>query len=348
MSAKVEKVFVEDLTLGQTVTTVFVVRNLQLRDFRDRAGKYLDLFLADRTGEISGRVWEEAEAIAETLQRNQPVLVRGQVTEYQNRLQLNIEKIRPAREEEYNRFDFLPRTEKDVKALYNGLRATIDTLENPHLRQLLHAFFDDREFRLEFLRAPAAVTIHHPYLGGLVEHVANVLELAETLCRLYPELNRDLLLTGVLLHDIGKIREIATEFTITYTDEGRALNHLPIGFAWVREKINTLPDFPEDLRMLVGNIILGHHGRGEYGSPVLPMTVEAEALHYLENLDAQTSRWLRFIAEEKPKGERWGRLYDLNLKQRRYVFLATEEVLQAELPEPATEEGEGVTRFEEE
>lgn len=335
----IEKVFIKDLETGQTIISPFVARNKQLRGFRDKTGQYLSFQLVDRTGNIEARVWEEAEATAALFEDGDAVLVKAVVEEYQGSQQLRVEKIRKARDEEYQRQDLVPSTPKDLRELYNEVRTNLERVQNPHLQQLLQAFFSDREFVRAFIGAAGARQIHHAYRGGLLEHVVHCLRLANVVCDNYPELNRDLLLTGVLLHDIGKIDELDNELSLEFTLGGRFTGHLCLSYQRVMAQIAALPDFPEDLAMIVANMILGHHGRGEFGSPMMPKTVEAEVLHHLENLDAQASRWLTQIAKDRPTGKAWGEFLDHGL--RREVYLKTPEALGLLLPDSPDPEAEG-------
>jgi 3'-5' exoribonuclease len=302
-----------------------VAKSKQLRTFRDKPGQYLTLQLADRTGQIEARMWDDAEAAAALFEDGDPVLVKAVVEDYQGKQQLRVEKIRKARDDEYQRGDMVRSTDKDVRELFKEVRANVDRVQNPHLQQLLHAFFDDKEFIRAFAAAPGAKALHHAYRGGLIEHIVHCLRLANLVCDNYPELSRDLLLTGVLLHDIGKIDELESELSLEYTLAGQFTGHLCMGYQQVMAKIETLPGFPEDLALLVANMILGHHGRGDFGSPVLPKTVEAEILHHLENVDAQAQRWLDLIARERPTGKVWTEFFDHGL--RRDVYLKTPEAL---------------------
>lgn len=324
--ATIEKIFIKDLEAGKTVTTTFVAKNKRLRDFQSKAGRYLTFQLVDQTGEINAVMWDEAEAADKLFENGDPVLVRGALGEdNRGEPQFRVERIRRAKEEEYQRSDMIRKTEKDVRELFKEIRANLDRVQNPHLQRLLHAFFDDKEFIRAFAAAPAAMKLHHAYRGGLIEHVVHCLRLANLICDNYPELSRDLLLTGVLLHDIGKLAELEGEFSPEYTLAGHLAGHLCLSYQEVMAKIATLPDFPKDLAMIVANLILGHHGKYEFGSPVLPMTVEAEILHHIENLDAQAHRWLELIAKERMTGESWTKFYDHDL--RRDVYLKTPEAL---------------------
>jgi len=197
----------------------------------------------------------------------------------------------------------LPATSKDVEAMAESIVEFIESLKNPHLGALLRAFWNDDDFRRGFVRSPAARNIHHAYLGGLLEHTLNVTQLAEECAKLYPELDRDLLLTMAILHDIGKIKELGAEAEIIYTREGLLVGHINLGLEMLDEKIALVEDFPKELAIRCRHILLSHHGELEWGSPIVPKTPEAMVLHYLDNLDAKTNIFLRAISTDRNDAE---------------------------------------------
>ena len=203
--------------------------------------------------------------------------------------------------------DFLPHTEKDVSKLYERLRAVLMKLANPHLRALAECFLMDQDFVQAFCKAPAGTRVHHAYLGGLLEHVVTMLDAADRLAPLYPDLNRDLLLMGVFLHDIGKVRELVFDRAFAYSDEGQLVGHLVIGVEMLNEQVRHVPDltgepFPTELLLRLKHMIVSHHGSYEFGSPKLPMTPEAVALHHLDNLDAKVHSFTRDIRDDRTAG----------------------------------------------
>ena len=325
--------FVRDLRPGKRALGFFLVRHKRLEPFRDRTrGEFLTLVLADRTGEILARVWEDAPTVAATFEQGQVVKVLGEVEEYLGRWQVIVEKIRPAKPDEYDLADMLPATERDVDEMLAAVRATMEEIENPHLRALVAHFFEDEEFVARFSRAPAARRIHHAYLGGLLEHTVEVVTLCRALLEVYPEIHRDLLLTGALLHDVGKVAEFEYETDINYSDEGRLLGHIVTSDRMVSEGIATIPDFPAELALRLRHMILSHHGRYEWGSPRRPKTLEAVALHHVENLDAQVNRFYRILASRREPEKPWTE-YDTLL--RRYLYAGRDEELAIEEEGPA-------------
>jgi len=320
--------FVRDLRPGDRVLGFFLVRHKQLEPFRDRTrGEFLTLTLTDRTGEILARVWEDAPALAENFERGQVVKVLGEVEEYMGRWQVIVEKIRPAEADEYDLADMFPATERDVDEMLATLRETMEQIEDPHLRALAGLFFEDEEFVARFSRAPAARRVHHAYLGGLLEHTVEVVTLCRALLELYPQIHRDLLLTGALLHDVGKVEEFVYQTDIDYSDEGRLMGHVVMSDRMVSDAISTLPDFPRDLALRLRHMVLSHHGRYEWGSPRRPKTLEAVALHHVENLDAQVNRFHSILASRRDPERPWTE-YDTLL--RRYLYAGRDEGLSIE------------------
>ena len=233
------------------------------------------------------------------------VRVSGRVEVYQNSLQLVITTIRRVPDENVSVEDFLPRTEQDVDELSEKLLKIAATVQNRHLRQLLDAFLNDEEFVRRLKACPAAVSYHQPYLGGLLEHTVSVVEMADYLASRYTKLDRELLLTGAILHDIGKIEELTWTKAFNYTDRGKLVGHLILAVEMIRERVHEIEDFPPHLYDLLSHLVLSHHGEYEWGSPKLPMTAEAIALHYLDNLDAKLEASTRIIEADRLTESNW-------------------------------------------
>lgn len=311
--------FVHDLKPGDRIVGFYLVRHKQLEPFRDRSrGEFLTLVLSDRTGQVVARVWEGAEELSQQFGEADVVKVAGDVESYLGRTQIIVNRLRAAGEDEFDRRDFLPASEKDPQALMAVVRATIERIQNPHLSALVRRFYDDPEFAAQFARAPAARKVHHAYLGGLLEHVTEVIALCDAVLALYPEIDADLLLTGALLHDVGKTREYVWEKDIDYSDEGRLVGHIVIGEEMVSHAMAHLPDFPEALGLRVRHMLVSHHGRYEWGSPRRPQTLEAVALHQIEDLDAQVNRFRTLLAARREPGEAWT-AYDRLLGRQLYA-----------------------------
>ncbi len=268
---------------------------------------YLSLALGDKTGQIEARVWEPGDPrIAQPFDRGDLVKVRGSVSRYEDRVQLKVEQLRRALPDEADKLDMLPATKHDVGELWRQLEATVAGMTNPDLQRLLRALFANAGLAQAFREAPAARQLHHAWLGGLLEHVVSLLGLADRVAAHYPLLDRDLLLTGVILHDIGKTRELEWETGFDYTVEGVLLGHIQMGAEMVEKTIDALPGFPGRLRTLVLHLILSHHGKLEFGSPKLPMIPEALALNFVDDFDAK----MQAMASEFEKAAREGRAAD--------------------------------------
>jgi 3'-5' exoribonuclease len=268
---------------NQAITGFFVVSAKQVRSKKD-GSLYFALTLADRTGQIEARMWETADA--GEFASGDIVKLRGQVCRYQEKLQINLDRIRRAEAGEFDLGDFVPKTERDVDELWAELNGYVESFTDSHLKALLRSFLDDAEIAAALREAPAAKSMHHAWIGGLLEHVVSLLGICDLAAKHY-SVHRDLLLTGAILHDIGKLQELRWGTSFDYTVEGQLLGHITIGIRMVERKMAALPDFPPALRLLVSHLVLSHHGKYEFGSPKLPMIPEAVLLHYLDDMDAK-------------------------------------------------------------
>jgi 3'-5' exoribonuclease len=280
-----KETFVADLPKfeNQVITGFFCVSAKGVRSKKDGA-IYFALTLADRSGQIEARMWETAEA--GEFASGDVVKLRGQVCRYNEKLQVNVERIRRAEAGEFDLGDFVPKTERDVEELWAELNGYVESFTEPHLKALLRSFLDDAEIAAALREAPAAKSMHHAWIGGLLEHVVSLLGVCDLAAKHYA-VHRDLLLTGAVLHDIGKLHELRWGTSFDYTLEGQLLGHITIGVGMIERKMAALGDFPPALRVLVSHMVLSHHGRYEFGSPKLPMIPEAVLLHYLDDMDAK-------------------------------------------------------------
>jgi len=279
--------YVSGFQEGQVVNSLFLVRNKEIRTSARTGKSWLELDLADRTGTVSAILWDNFAGIASKFERDDVIQIRGRVTVFNGQKQVTLEQIVPVAERDYELSDFLPHTKYDVEKLYADLRAAIGAMSNQWLKQLLSSVVEDPAIMPRLKRAPAAMTMHHAYLGGLLEHMVSLIGLSRAIAAHYPELDADLLLSGVVLHDVGKIDELRYGRGIDYSTQGRLLGHIMIGTGLVRDKIRAIPDFPPALAVLVEHLILSHHGSHEFGSPSLPQTREAIALHFLDDVDSK-------------------------------------------------------------
>ncbi|HXE75672.1 MAG TPA: HD domain-containing protein [Candidatus Xenobia bacterium] len=329
---------------NQLITSFFLVQSKSLRSTRE--GKpYLALRLADRTGTVEARMWEEAAEVEPEFDQHDVVKVEANVEPYRNQLQLKIRRLRRARAEEVELEDYLPHTAQDVEALYAELLEVARGLANPHLRALLLAVLDDPEVRPRLKRAPGAKTIHHAYIGGLLEHIVSLCRLCRLVVQNYPEVDLDLLLTGAVLHDLGKIYELSYDRSLDYTTEGNLLGHIALAQDLLTRKMDSIEGFPPRLRSLVLHLLLSHHGRLEFGSPVTPKVREAVLLHYLDDLDSKmeavrSSLAAADAAAREGDWTEWNRALERPLL-RREQFLAGETP-----PEPAPPQSESGSLFD--
>ncbi len=313
--------FVTGLQEGQVVTSLFLVRDKEIRTSARTGKSWLELDLADRTGTISAKMWDNFADLASTFERDDVVQIRGRVKLFNGQKELALEQIIPAAERDYDLGDFLPHTKYDIEKLYADLRAAVASMQNPWLKQLLGSIVEDPAIMPRLKRAPAAMTMHHAYLGGLLEHTVSLIGLSRAVAAHYPELDADLLLTGVVLHDVGKIDELRYGRGIDYTTQGRLLGHIMIGAGLVHDKIKAIPEFPPSLGVLVEHLILSHHGSLEFGSPSLPQMREAVALHFLDDI-ASKMAGMRATLESAEASAGEGEWTDRNPSLRRNLLRA--------------------------
>lgn len=293
--------FVRDLKPNEVTTAIFLVQSKEIR--QKRTGEpYLSLVLSDRSGELDSKMWDGVPEVMDTFERDDFVKVRGLPQLYNNRLQFTIHKIRPAEMGEVDPADFFPASLRDAEEMWAELRGIVSALPNHHVRQLIDAFLDDPDIAVKFKFAPAAKSIHHAYRSGLLEHVLSLAGLARGVAAHYKTLDLNLLIAGVVLHDIGKIYELSFDRAFSYTTDGQLLGHITIAIQMLGDKFRSLPDFPLELRRLIEHMVLSHHGRYEYGSPRLPIFAEALVLHYLDDLDSKVEA-MRILVAKEPLAE---------------------------------------------
>ena len=327
-----KKIFVNQIQEREWVEAPFLVRDKNVGMAKN--GKpYLTLKLMDRSGDIEGRVWDRVDELSGLFERNDFILAAGKASVYLGKMQLVIQELTRLDENQVDLADFLPVSSRPVEQMVNELRSLVAGFSDPHLRRLMAAFLADEQWLAAYSRAPAAKAMHHVYLGGLLEHSLAVAALADDICRRYPGLRRDLLLTGALLHDVGKISELRFERSFEYSDAGKLLGHIVIGVEMIEEKVRDIPDFPRELAILLKHLLLSHHGQYEYGSPKRPKTLEAVVLNFIDDLDSKING-VRTHLEKESAGEsgwtQYHRLYD------RYFFKGFAD--NPDLPEPPARE----------
>jgi 3'-5' exoribonuclease len=271
---------------NKVVTSSFVVVTKQIKP-KKTGDPYLALTLGDRSGQIEAKMWDNVEDVLEAFEQDDFVKVKGLINKYKQRFQLTIHKLRKLGEVEIEFADYLPKTSKDIDDLWRTLEGFVATFQNPYLRSLVQAFMADAQIAAAYRNAPAAKTLHHAYIGGLLDHVVSLFRSCDLVSRNYPQINRDLLLTGAFLHDIGKIHELTYNRAFAYTTKGQLLGHMVIELEMLQAKLALVPGFPDELKTLVEHLIISHHGEYEFGSPKLPMFPEALMLHYMDDLDSK-------------------------------------------------------------
>ena len=310
--------YIEILREGERVNEVYLCKHRQSAVTKN--GKaYENLILQDKTGTLDAKIWEPDSQGIDDFERFDYISVTGDVTSFQGALQLNVKRVRKAQPGEYEPGDYLPVSSRDVDEMYGELKDIISSVETPCLKMLLSKFFlEDKEFEKRFKFHSAAKTVHHGFVGGLLEHTLGVTKLCEAFCRQYPMLNRDLLLSAAMFHDIGKLEELSVFPENDYTDDGQLLGHIVMGTEWVGEKIREIPEFPKKLASELKHCILAHHGELEYGSPKKPALMEAVALSFADNVDAKMETLKEAFASIPEGNTEWlgyNRLLESNIRK---------------------------------
>lgn len=264
---------------------------------------FLSIILGDRTGEVEAKVWDKADAFSPLFNEGDIIHVDGYAGSYRNQIQVTLSDIKVPKDLMGNPELFLESSPRDVTEMMGALRGVLQGIENRFIKSLVERFLSDRHFIKRFKRAPAAKNFHHSYLGGLVEHTLSVCQMCRHVIEHYSELDKDMLLAGGFLHDIGKIKELRFDRSIDYTDEGRLLGHVVLGVAMVDEKLEDMKDFPQERALRLKHLILSHHGQFEFGSPKRPKFLEAFALHLIDDLDAKLNGLGRFMERDRTEGD---------------------------------------------
>lgn len=296
-----------DLRLNSQIDDIFFLKDKEFKVRRDQ--KTIDMFfkITDRTGEMEAITWDVSSDKVEEFRQIKFAQVKGYITKQKDdgSFQATISSIVKATPLDYS--DYLPHSKEDLNELMRILKEKIESVKSHYLKSLLEALFNDPTLVEKFKRAPAATKVHQPYIGGLLEHTLKVVTICEAITEIYPEIERDFLITAALIHDIGKIREYSYEQVIDHTDEGRLLGHITLGLEMIEQKIKGIPEFPSDLELMLKHTILSHHGHLEFGSPKLPSILAAIALHYADEMEAKISGFLNIKEENKDLKEKWSK-----------------------------------------
>src|ERR1700737_3409224 len=289
---------------NKIITSSFVVVSKQIKP-KKSGEPYLALTLGDRSGHLEAKMWDNVEEVLDAFEQDDFLKIKGLVNKYKNRFQLTIHKLRKLGESEIEFDDYLPKTTKNIDELWQTLSNFVASFQNPHLKSLLQAFMADSEIAGAYRNAPAAKTLHHAYIGGLLDHVVSLARSCDLMCKNYPQINRDLLLSGAFLHDIGKIHELTYNRSFSYSTRGQLLGHMVIELEMLHQKIAGIPGFPDPLKTMLEHLIISHHGQYEFGSPKLPMFPEALMLHYLDDLDSKMESMRAHFEREAENDSTW-------------------------------------------
>src|SRR6204780_2562780 len=324
---------------NKIITSNFVVVTKQIKP-KKTGEPYLALTLGDRSGQLEAKMWDNVEEVLNAFEQDDFLKIKGLVNKYKNRFQLTIHKLRKLGESEIEFSEYLPKTAKNIDELWQTVTGFVASFQNPHLKSLVQAFMSDPEIAAAYRNAPAAKTLHHAYIGGLLDHVVSLFRSCDLVSRNYPQVNRDLLLTGVFLHDIGKIHELAYNRSFSYTTRGQLLGHMIIELEMLQAKLALVPDFPVELKTLLEHLLISHHGEYEFGSPKLPMFPEALMLHYLDDLDSKMEAMRAHFEREADLESPWTS-YNASLGRpllNTAKFLAPKKTSPAESPPPSPDE----------
>ena len=289
-----KSIYIKDIQMGDKISDVFLVAEKNMA-VSQKGSPYLNLRLKDRTGEIDGRVWDNAVELGKLFNKGDFIHIRSRAASYRNAIQLSISHVRKIDDSEIDPSDFLPVSGSNIDTMFEELMEFVEKINTPCLRELLYEFFKDEDIADRFRKVPAAKGLHHCYIGGLLEHTLSVTRLIDRIADHYEGVNRDLLIAGSILHDIGKIYELSFDRLIDYTSEGRLIGHIVISIEMLDVRIANIKDFPEQLAMELKHILLSHHGVLEYGSPKRPKTLEALVVHYMDDLDAKMNAFQEFM-----------------------------------------------------
>lgn len=289
---------------NKVIVSSFVVISKQVKP-KKSGEPYIALTLGDRCGHIEAKMWDNVGDSIDAFEQEDFLKIKGLLNKYKNRFQITIHKLRKLGDSEVDFADYLPKTTKDIDELWLTLGEFVSSFRDPHLKALVQLFMADSEVAAAYRSAPAAKTLHHAYIGGLLDHVVSLCRSCDLVSRNYPQINRDLLLTGAFLHDLGKIHELTYTRSFSYTSRGQLLGHMIIELEMLQAKITQISGFPNELKTLLEHLIISHHGEYEFGSPKLPMFPEALMLHYLDDLDSKMESMRAHFDREAETESSW-------------------------------------------
>lgn len=321
--------YINQFSEGESINQVFVANGKQLRPNR-QGNLYLQLTLSDKSGSVNAMQWNANQSVYDSFENGDYVIIKGTTQLFNGNLQIIVQQLKKADESRVDEADFVTLTNENIGQLIVQLRQFVDSISHPQLQSLCQQYLDSKDIMEKFSQAPAGVKNHHAYQGGLIHHVVSLMELAESVVQHYSEVDRDLVLAGVLLHDLSKTDELAYDRSLEYTDEGQLVGHLVMGVELLGKQIdqweaNQGTTFPNDIAIQLKHMIVSHHGQYDFGSPKLPMTLEALVLHMIDNLDAKVHQFSHAMDSEANPGDNWtpfiptlGRkLYKKTLQQKK-------------------------------
>ena len=299
--------YINQFSEGESINQVFVANGKQLRPNR-QGNLYLQLTLSDKSGSVNAMQWNANQSVYDSFENGDYVIIKGTTQLFNGNLQIIVQQLKKADESRVDEADFVTLTNENIGQLIVQLRQFVDSISHPQLQSLCQQYLDSKDIMEKFSQAPAGVKNHHAYQGGLIHHVVSLMELAESVVQHYPEVDRDLVLAGVLLHDLSKTDELAYERSLEYTDEGQLVGHLVMGVELLGKQIdqweaNQGTAFPNDIAIQLKHMIVSHHGQYDFGSPKLPMTLEALVLHMIDNLDAKVHQFSHAMDSEANPGD---------------------------------------------
>jgi len=307
-----KQIYVAQIRERDQIESIFLVRD-KITAMEKNGKPYMTLKLMDKSGEVEGRVWDRVDQLSSYFAKDDFIKVIAKASVYLGKMQLVVQDLRRIDEAEVNLADFLPVSSRDQQEMRQELDELLDSLVDPYVESLLRAFFDDADFYQRYSLAPAAKGMHHVYLGGLLEHSLAVAALASDMAKRYPQVNRDLLIAGAMLHDVGKVAELSYQRSFDYTDEGKLLGHIIIGVQMIEDRVRQIDGFPPKLAVLIKHLLLSHHGQYEFGSPKRPKFIEAVVLSFIDDLDSKINGIQTHIDKEPNRDGNWTayhRLYD--------------------------------------
>jgi len=300
---EMEHTYISDMKDGENLESTYFCSQKNLATTRQ--GKpYLNLTIADKTGEVVVRVFDDAKRYGESFSQGDFIYIQGRSQIFQNNMQVIARHVEKVSTDDLDPAEFLPASRKDPKKMEKDIRRIIETIKDEDLKKLCEMMMEDKEIWSRFLKAPAAKGMHHNYMFGLLEHTLSMARLAEMVCGHYANTNRDMILTGVIFHDIGKIYELSFDVAIDYTDSGKLIGHINMGAMIIEKLTEKIENFPKEKKRLLQHIVLSHHGIPEFGAAKVPATVEANIIHHLDNLDAKVNAYLA-TAEKSPTDSAW-------------------------------------------